>query len=72
MEGLKADYRQMILLCRIEGLSIRETAQRMHRSPNAVKKLLARALKELKDRFGDTESLSLPPRSLPLEGGSRE
>jgi hypothetical protein len=40
----------------------------MKRSPNAVKKLLARALAELKQGFGDTESLHLPERRLNVKG----
>ena len=36
----------------------------MNRSESAVKNLLLRALKELQESFGDTESLQLPRRSL--------
>ncbi len=61
------DYREVILLCRIDGLPIKDAAERMNRSPDAVKKLLWRALKELKSRFGETESLHLPDRSLGKE-----
>jgi hypothetical protein len=43
----------------------------MGRSPEAMKVLLWRALQELKERFGDTESLGLPDRCLDegAEGG---
>jgi RNA polymerase sigma-70 factor (ECF subfamily) len=68
IRGLPEDYREVIRLCRIEGLKIREAAERMGRSPDAVKKLLWRALKALKRRFGDTESLHLPARG-PQSGG---
>ena len=42
-------------------------AERMNRSPNAVYKLLARALVELRQNFGDTDSLSLADRTFELE-----
>jgi len=68
LEGLSADHREVIVLARIERLPIEEIARRMSRSPNAVKKLLARALQELRQRFGDTTgSLRLPDR--PLDAG---
>ena len=57
----------MILLSRIEGLSIKEIAQRMRRSESAVKNLLLRALKGLRSSFGDTESLRLPDRGIDME-----
>ena len=40
----------------------------MNRTPNAVMKLLTRALKNLKDSFGDTESLHLPSERPHHEG----
>ncbi len=64
------DHREVIQLARIEKLPFREIAARMHRSPGAVKLLLLRALRELKQRFGETESLHLPDRSLKCEGGN--
>ena len=64
IEDLEPDHRQVILLSRLEGLALKEVAQRMQRTPNAVSHLLIRALRKLKDIFGDTESLQLPPRSL--------
>ncbi len=69
LEGLSDDYRRVIRLCRIEGLPIQDAAREMNRSADAVKMLLWRALQELKERFGDTESLHLPDRRLGLEGG---
>lgn len=71
IEGLSGDYRQVILLCRIEGLPIKTVAERMNRSPAAVKKLLWRALNELKSTFGDTESLHLPDGPLELDGDQK-
>jgi RNA polymerase sigma-70 factor (ECF subfamily) len=60
LKKLTPEYRQVIQLARIDGLTTREIAERMERSPNAVKHLLARALRRLRDEFGDTESLHLP------------
>ena len=39
----------------------------MGRSPDAIKQLLYRALKQLKHSFGDTESLNLPDRTLGVD-----
>ena len=72
LRDLSSDHREVILLARIEKLRIDEIARRMDRSPNAVKKLLARALAELKQGFGDTESLNLPERNLDLRGLSHD
>jgi len=64
---LSEDHRTAVVLARIEGLSMQEIAERMHRSPDAVKKLVARALIKLRESFGDTDSLHLPDRRLGLE-----
>jgi RNA polymerase sigma-70 factor (ECF subfamily) len=64
LDQLTPDQREVVLLCRIEGLTSVEAAARMDRSPEAVRTLLARALRALKERFGDTESLHLPHRGL--------
>jgi RNA polymerase sigma-70 factor (ECF subfamily) len=72
VEGLPPDYREAVLLVRIEGLRIQDAAARMGRTPKAVKHLLARALARLKDTLGDTESLSLPPSPLRDGGGLRD
>ncbi len=63
IKNLSPEYRDVIVLSRIEGLTFEEIAGRMNRSPAAVKQLLWRALKKLKESFGDTESLHLPARS---------
>lgn len=68
--SLSPDHREVIQLARIEGLKIAEIARRMDRSPGAVKQLLSRALDQLKDRFGETESLRLPGRRLDLGEGA--
>lgn len=68
LESLSPEYREAIQLARLEGLKIQEIAKRMKRSPNAVKHLIARGLKELRKQFGDTESFHLPARNLETEG----
>ena len=60
----------MIRLARVERLPISEVARRMDRSPGATSQLLWRALRKLKDSFGSTDSLHLPPRALEETGGS--
>jgi RNA polymerase sigma-70 factor (ECF subfamily) len=67
---LTSEYRQVIELSRLEGLKIREVALQMNRTPEATKKLLYRALEQLKQEFGDTQSLHLPDRSLTSEQGN--
>jgi RNA polymerase sigma-70 factor (ECF subfamily) len=68
--GLSDEHREVLILSRVEGLKLKEVAARMNRSPEAVRKLLARALLRLKESFGDTESLHLPDR--PLQSGTEE
>ncbi len=67
LRGLSEDHRTVITLSRIQGLPTAEVAARMNRSVEATYQLLWRATKQLKDGFGDTESLRLPPRSIELE-----
>jgi RNA polymerase sigma-70 factor (ECF subfamily) len=67
IETLSPEHREVILLARIEGLPVSEIAMRLNRSPNAVAQLLWRALRKLRQTFGDTESLHLPQRSLTEE-----
>ena len=62
LNQLSDDHRTVIVLARLERLGIHEVARRMDRSSNAAKKLLARALLELRRSFGDTESMHLPDR----------
>jgi RNA polymerase sigma-70 factor (ECF subfamily) len=64
---LSADHREVLRLARFEGLKVQEIATLMRRSPNAVYKLLARALEELRKDIGDTGSLHLPDRPLKIE-----
>jgi RNA polymerase sigma-70 factor (ECF subfamily) len=67
LNRLSPDHRRALVLARLEGLTIEEISRRMDRSRDAVKKLLARALHELRRYFGDTESFHLPDRR--LDGG---
>src|SRR5262249_33779875 len=53
---LPTDYQAVILLRVFEGLSAEEVAQRMHRSPGAVRMLQMRALTALRVRLGEKES----------------
>jgi RNA polymerase sigma-70 factor (ECF subfamily) len=47
LQRLEPDHRLVLLLRYFEGLSAEQTAERMQRSPGAVRKLAARALAEL-------------------------
>ncbi len=60
---LTPEQRQAIQLSRIDGLKIREIAEKMGKTPDAVQQLIARGLRSLKRHFGDTESLHLPDRT---------
>jgi RNA polymerase sigma-70 factor (ECF subfamily) len=59
LRKLSPDHRMVLELSRTEGLSIREIADRMGRTESAVKNLLLRATRRLRESFGDTESLGL-------------
>ena len=72
LNRLSPDHREALVLSRFEGLKVTEIADRMNRSPNAVYKLLARAVLELKKDFGDTESLRLPDRTFRIEESSHD
>ena len=72
LNRLSPDHREALVLSRFEGLKVTEIAARMNRSPNAVYKLLARAVLELKKDFGDTESLRLPDRTFRVEESSHD
>jgi RNA polymerase sigma-70 factor (ECF subfamily) len=64
LESLSPEHRQVIVLARLKGLRMKEIAERMNRTPNAVALLLARALAKLREGFGDTDSLHLPWASI--------
>ena len=67
--SLSTEYRQVLVLVRLEGLPIKEVARRMDRSYKAVSHRLFRATRKLREVFGDTESLQLPARRFTHEGG---
>jgi len=65
---LRPEHRTAIILCRVEGLTSKQVAERMERTPEAVRQLLVRAMRELKAKFGDTQSLHLPDRRFATRG----
>jgi DNA-directed RNA polymerase specialized sigma24 family protein len=52
LDALPADYRQAILLAKIEGLSTAELAERMGKSREAAALLLHRAVKRFRELTG--------------------
>jgi RNA polymerase sigma-70 factor (ECF subfamily) len=71
LRTLSQDHRQVIMLAQVKKLPMKEIAKSMGRSPGAVSNLLMRAIERLKEAFGDTESLHLPPRALGEEEPGR-
>jgi RNA polymerase sigma-70 factor (ECF subfamily) len=69
---LSRDQHEAIRLCRFEGLTSADAGVRMGRSPEAVRQLLVRALRELKATFGDTESFHLPDRRMRTDEVDRD
>ncbi len=55
MAGLPDDYRQAVTLRNWERMSFAEIAQRMNRSPEAVRKLSARAIERLRDELSKSD-----------------
>jgi len=72
VDSLSPDYRKVVILSRIEGLTIKEIAVRMNKSEGSVRNLLFRAMKELKKSLSGTESLNLGSGELSLDGDSDE
>jgi RNA polymerase sigma factor (sigma-70 family) len=64
LDRLSSEQREVVLLARFHGCSLKEIARRIDKSPAAVGQILSRALRRLRAAFGDTESLHLPDRSL--------
>jgi len=56
LKRLSEDYRDVIVLRHLEGLTFPEVAQRMGRSEDSVKKLWARGLARLRQTLGDPAS----------------
>jgi RNA polymerase sigma-70 factor (ECF subfamily) len=53
LDGLPADYREVIILHHVEGLTFAEIAQRIRRSVDGVKKLWVRGLARLRKTMGE-------------------
>jgi RNA polymerase sigma-70 factor (ECF subfamily) len=53
LERLPAHYREVVILCHLEGLSFPEVARRMGRTLDSVKHLWARALARLRRSLGE-------------------
>lgn len=51
MDKLKPEYREVITLTKIEGLSYKEAAEKMGKGPDAVRMLLSRAIAALTQSF---------------------
>ena len=51
MEKLKPEYREVITLTKIEGLTYQEAAEKMGKGPDAVRMLLSRAITALSQSF---------------------
>lgn len=51
MDRLKPEYREVIVLAKIEGLSCKEIAERLGKSPAAVAMMLSRAIVSVADLF---------------------
>ncbi|MBC8481987.1 MAG: sigma-70 family RNA polymerase sigma factor [Planctomycetes bacterium] len=55
MEKLKPEYREVITLTKMEGLTYKEAAAKMGKAPDAVRMLLSRAITALSQSFEKTE-----------------
>lgn len=53
LEKLPADYREVLILRHLEGLTFPEVARRMERTQDSVEKLWLRALTRLRKGFGE-------------------
>jgi len=60
LDTLDPEARRVVLMARIEGMKLKDIAERVGRSPEAVRMLLRRSIQKLKDRLGETGSLHLP------------
>lgn len=55
MDGLKPEYREVIVLTKIEGFSYKEAGERLGKNPDAVRMLLSRAMAALSKGFEKVE-----------------
>jgi RNA polymerase sigma-70 factor (ECF subfamily) len=53
VERLPPDYRRVLILRHLDGLTFPEVGERMGRSADAVTQLWARAIRRLRDALGD-------------------
>jgi RNA polymerase sigma-70 factor (ECF subfamily) len=51
IDQLKPEYREVIILTKIEGLSYKEISERLDKSHDAVRKLVSRAILALANIF---------------------
>jgi RNA polymerase sigma-70 factor, ECF subfamily len=58
LRQLPADYREVLIMRELEGKSLAEVAEQLGRTPNAVQKLWARALVEMRRRLQMSLELS--------------
>ncbi len=54
MDALNPELREVIVLTRIDGLSYRQAGEKLGRSPDAVRRLVSRAMAALTSTFEDT------------------
>ena len=66
IDALPEPYREAVRLVRIEGLRIAEAAERMGKTDVALRQLISRGLRKMRETFGDTVSFGLPDRPLEL------
>ena len=64
IDQLPDEYREVLILTRIEGVAVKDVAERLGKTPNAISRMLLLATRKLRDGFGDTASFRLPPRPL--------
>ena len=64
LRRLSPEHRMVIVLVRLKGLSYKQAAEELGRSPKAISMLLSRALESLRAAFGHTEGCSLPGEGL--------
>lgn len=62
MDSLPARHREVLLLSVVQRMPTQEVARRLEMTSQAVCMLRTRALRKLRDLFGETESLRLPDR----------
>jgi RNA polymerase sigma-70 factor (ECF subfamily) len=55
LERLPADYREVLILRHLEGLTFPEVARRMQRTEDSVQKLWVRGLASLRKAFGESQ-----------------